>query len=154
MDTCLQALPNTGLSGSSLLVLATLLLAGGIIAVRTARHGSGRLMAVGLPLIGILTMNAPAPAPPSNQECMPTSTNAPVEWPADWSYVPRATTTTTTVPAGPFCFEGRSVDLIDTQDLSISSINSLLNTTVHLGSFDGTCGGGTDALFHRGRRHK
>ncbi len=58
MNECLQSLPSTG-GTVDLIVLAAILLLAGIGAIRLARGRASRLMAVGLPLIAVLSFNVP-----------------------------------------------------------------------------------------------
>jgi hypothetical protein len=89
MDKCIQALPSTGSGIAPLLYITALLLGVGIISIRASRHNSGRLMAVGLPIISVLSFSAPSTQ--TIDDCPPKEATA--------TTIAGTPSTTTTLPA-------------------------------------------------------
>lgn len=90
MNNCL---PSTGSGSGTLIVLAVVLLIGGVALVRTAQRRRGTLFAAGLPLVLAAGLTAQVP---QASDCAPATTAAPTTTAA----APTTTeaTTTTTAP--------------------------------------------------------
>jgi len=99
MDKCIQVLPSAGSGTTQLVAMIAILLGVGIVSLRASRHNSGRLMAVGLPIISVLSFSAPSTQ--TNDNCLPTETSATITTTTvapDTTTTTTSTTSTTTVP--------------------------------------------------------
>ena len=98
MDKCIQVLPSAGSGTTQLVAMIAILLGVGIVSLRASRHNSGRLMAVGLPIISVLSFSAPSTQ--TNDNCLPTSTTSTTTVaPETTTTVPDVTTTSTVAPS-------------------------------------------------------
>jgi hypothetical protein len=107
MNQCLQVLPTAG-GNVGILVLVTLMLAGGFVLLRSSRHNRNHLMVAALPLISLMTFAAPTTQnaddcpPETTTSLVPTTTVAPntsaTIAPDASTTVPPVTTTTVAEP--------------------------------------------------------
>jgi hypothetical protein len=97
MNECLQVLPTAG-GNVGVLALVTLMIAGGFVLLRSARHGRNHLMVAALPLISLMTFVAPTTQ--NADDCPPQTTTslAPTTTSEATTTTSLAPTTTTVVP--------------------------------------------------------